>query len=331
MNPVFVLLLLSIPALSLWMGQNQKMNTKATSTVAVYQADEDPVAANTVENLKLQGEEFIVVECASQEEVKHMVSCKEAECGYIFQEDITRKIGEGAYSKLVQGYRRESSVFYQVLNEKVFAAFFHEFSEVIMMNYVEGNEKFQVLPQEVLEGLKKGYEEEFSADTTFHVEYSLLSGEVIEEEVMTLPVRNLLAVLMFLGVFLGIYDYRKGEENGTFRTMSPSMTRMVAGMYLCIPILLLGVDTFFSILALGESEGILQELLALGLYMAELWIVGCVGLLLIRRSTTVLSILPMAAFACLILCPVFVDLSSYIRVLGLVRKFLPPTWYILGL
>ena len=98
----------------------------------------------------------------------------------------------------------------------------------------------------MLEGLKKGYEEEFSADTTFHVEYSLLSGEVIEEEVMTLPVRNLLAVLMFLGVFLGIYDYRKGEENGTFRTMSPSMTRMVAGMYLCIPILLLGVDTFFS-------------------------------------------------------------------------------------
>lgn len=125
--------------------------------------------------------------CEDAEEVKRNVMRGNAECGYVLQEDLQKKIvaGDGVWS--IEVYEKADSTMTRVVNEVLFERIFYDISAEWFAGYIAGHEMFAEVLQEVgEEALRaeagKQLVRKLSDDSTFCFEKLTLSGTGIREE-----------------------------------------------------------------------------------------------------------------------------------------------------
>lgn len=125
--------------------------------------------------------------CEDAEEVKRNVMRGNAECGYVLQEDLQKKIvaGDGVWS--IEVYEKADSTMTRVYNEVLFERIFYDISAEWFAGYIAGHEMFAEVLQEVgEEALRaeagKQLVRKLSDDSTFCFEKLTLSGTGIREE-----------------------------------------------------------------------------------------------------------------------------------------------------
>lgn len=119
--------------------------------------------------------------CEDVEEVKRNVMRGNAECGYVLQEDLQKKIvaGDGVWS--IEVYEKADSTMTRVVNEVLFERIFYDISAEWFAGYIAGHEMFAEVLQEVgEEALRaeagKQLARKLSDNSTFCFEKLTLSG-----------------------------------------------------------------------------------------------------------------------------------------------------------
>lgn len=332
---IFLALLLGIPVLTFVVVNTPSFQEERVNQVGLFLEDEDPVAVRCAMDL-LQNETYEFFLCDSREELVDKVIRNQVECGFVFENNLTDKIGNGKAKKGVLCVKKESSVLAGAIRETVFQAYFRQVSGVILLNYAQTKEELSWVPEEGLDILRQTYEAYLESDRIFKVDFKMLGdadsfAETVDIKVQeaTFPLRNMMAVFIMVGAVLGVIGWLSDREKGVFVPMKREFVMVSRVMYPFIPALLLCISTLVSLLVAGKAEDFGREVPALVCYLVILSFTGAIMSRIFQRSITLVGVLPIMILTCIILCPVFIDLANMIPVIKFIRFLLPPYYYML--
>lgn len=333
----FLILLILIPLLSWIVSGMDSLKEEQVNRVALFTRDEDEISMAAVSDLLSGSDCYEFHVCGSEEELMEEVRTGKSECGYIFNDKISERIEKEKYKECIIIVRKENSILADAVSETVFASFFKEFCRKTAIDYVKNNEKFAGMDPEGLIQLEGTFENYLIGNGTFKVEFEMLGEEssfaktqIIETQAMSFPLRNVMAVLIMAGSMLGVLNWLLDREMGVFAPMRHDFICLSRPLYVFIPSALLGISTIFSMIAIGENSSILHEILAMLFYVILLTIVGTFCCYFLKKSFTVISAMPVLIIASLLVCPVFIDLSLYLPVIGILRKIFVPYYYMIS-
>lgn len=333
-NILFLIILLLIPATAFAVSNIKGFRETEDPCVALYARDDDRMAADTVEDLLKDTDAYCFYLCASEDELIQAVQKGEAECGYIFEKNITERVANEKYKNNIIQVKKTGSVMADTINETVFSSFFKFFTREMMMNYVKNNEKFARMESEGFLQLDGTYDYYLNGNGTFRVEFKLFGGgtdftetKIIETAGAAFPLRNIMAVLIMTGAALGVLNWLIDKETGVFAPMRVDFAEISRALYVMIPTSLLAVCSLCSMAAARTITFAGREIIAMAGYVVLLTLAGTLATCFVRKSTWIISALPVLVIGSLIFCPVFIDLSLFIPGLKYVQRIFLPYYY----
>ena len=149
----------------------------------------------------------------------------------------------------------------------------------------------------------------------------------LEDKTGEFPLRALLIILVYIGGLFGIVEYYLDKNSGTFITL-PRMYR-VAGkpLYAFISCVLFAVSAMLTLAVAGQLKGA-ADILHMVVYVIAVTLFAWLVAIPVRRANAMISIIPVLLIACLILCPVFINITAYVPFAKYIRALLLP-WYML--
>ena len=217
-------------------------------------------------------------------------------------------------------------------DEIFFSAMFKAYSPEVAVNYVNSVDIFKKHSEKAEEEIRKGYEEYISGDDTFRIDFKVLdgvhdNGTQLEDKTGDFPLRALLIILVYIGGLFGIVEYYLDKNSGTFITL-PRMYR-VAGkpLYAFISCVLFAVSAMLTLAVAGQLKGA-ADILHMVVYVIAVTLFAWLVAIPVRRANAMISIIPVLLIACLILCPVFINITAYVPFAKYIRALLLP-WYML--
>ena len=149
----------------------------------------------------------------------------------------------------------------------------------------------------------------------------------LEDKTGEFPLRALLIILVYIGGLFGIVEYYLDKNSGTFITL-PRMYR-VAGkpLYAFISCVLFAVSAMLTLAGAGQLKGA-ADILHMVVYVIAVTLFAWLVAIPVRRANAMISIIPVLLIACLILCPVFINITAHVPFSKYIRALLLP-WYML--
>ena len=103
----------------------------------------------------------------------------------------------------------------------------------------------------------------------------------------------------------------------------------VAGkpLYAFISCVLFAVSAMLTLVVAGQLKGA-ADILHMAVYVIAVTLFAWLVAIPVRRANAMISIIPVLLIACLILCPVFINITAYVPFAKYIRALLLP-WYML--
>lgn len=87
------------------------------------------------------------------------------------------------------------------------------------------------------------------------------------------------------------------------------------------------VSAMLTLVVAGQLKGA-ADILHMAVYVIAVTLFAWLVAILVRRANAMISIIPVLLIACLILCPVFINITAYVPFAKYIRALLLP-WYML--
>lgn len=221
--------------------------------------------------------------CSDSEEVKRNVMRGNAECGYVLQEDLQKKIlaGDGVWS--IEVYEKADSTMTRVVNEVLFERIFYAISTEWFEGYIAEHEMFADVLQEVgEEALREEAGRQFvrklSDDSTFSFEKLSISGTAEAHTAYPTKAAAGAGIVLcgIVGVLEALQDIRKRRFRGE--------TALFAGIFTVLQPVLCGTAAALFIVGMtGKWSGFGGAAAALLLLAAAVFLVGIGTIRLAKR------------------------------------------------
>ncbi|MBR6675877.1 MAG: hypothetical protein IKL24_00920, partial [Clostridia bacterium] len=214
-KPAFLLLLLSIPLLTLTFTHFAKTEETGFVSIVLAKEEESELANKVIQRIKETKGIMHFADAKSPDEARRLVAKGEYDCAWILGKDLDSKvvsISEGRYETLVTSIERAPGTMSDIAKEQIFAAFYEEIAYAMYERYAA-------------DAAEDVTAEELAA---FH-EQNLVEGELItftyeeagkvdlsEVNYLISPLRGLLSVIMLMcALSAGIY-FLADEKSGTY-------------------------------------------------------------------------------------------------------------------
>lgn len=320
-KPLFLILLVSIPVLSMSM-QIVSREEKSMLTVLLV-LSEEPFGSDFAEKFRENSGIIEYEKCSSKDMAYEKVRNGSADCAVVFPEKWNQALMNYVRKKgsepLFVMYVKEDTIPVMLAREQIYGMIYPEISKATVEYYLETeNTKVET------ETMEKTYQKYENEDSIFQLSY--LNGQIGEkkEDYLIAPIRGILAVfLMLLTLAAGMF-YLEDKKSGIF-LMFRRREQFCVLSYLWVAALDGAVVVLGALYVSGNFVGWWYESGILFLYTAAVTGFGCVLLKLISSLSVFGSIVLLVTLASFLLCPVFWELRE-IQQLG--RIF--PAWYYLN-
>lgn len=265
--------------------------------------------------------------CSSEQEVYDAVAANQAECGYIFPDDLYEELLDNNIEELVTTVTSPSTTMLPVINETVYSMIFEELALDALKQYLAEDsavsEGYGILFDN--NDIEEAYNRYLLGDSVFHFEYNGSPDDyhLTVSSALLSPIRGLLAILMLLSAFSGAVSFYKLSENPVFHRMNVRIFSIIVPVLYTMPVMLL------CILFGNLNTGFLKEILMLILYGIACILGTLLLTLCIKKRVIFISILPILILACLIFTPVFIDISVLVPALKPLSYVLLPYYYLI--
>ncbi len=331
-NPVIVVVLIAMPVAAFIITHTASLKEAESVRVGIVLEDDDKIAVMTRDYL-INGDYSVeFYEAESQEKLEQDIMNKYTECGYIVGAGLKDKLDSGSYSDVIELIICKSDFVSSMTDEIFFSAMFKAYSPEVAVNYVNSVEKFQKHSEKAEEEIRKGYEEYISGDDTFRIDFKIIgdnqdTAAELEDKTGQFPLRALLMILVYIGGLFGIVEYYLDKNSGTFITL-PRMYRVVGKpVYAFISCALFAVSALITLAVAGQLKGA-ADILHMCVYVIAVTLFAWLVAIPVRSANAMISIIPVLLIACLILCPVFINITAYVPFTKYIRALLLP-WYML--
>ena len=238
--------------------------------------------------------------------MKEDVEFKTIECGYVFEDAFEEGYKKGDLTRSIGCITSNSSVLHKMINEVVYSSIITKQAPEIANNYL----KDKNIPVTVDED----YEKYMDSDRLFTVDTEYVDSPQIASKKL-FSVSNMVALYTMLGVVLlsvnAVRDRKKGIRiNGYFG--------IFAGCLLF---------TVFSIISSKIAGELTNEaVLRYGIY---LFVLSGFAYLLsaLPKEEILFGILPVLAVTSVVLSPIFIDVSKYLKILEPLQYIYTVTYF----
>ena len=331
-NPVIDALLIAMPVAALIITHTASLEEAQPVRVGIVLEDDDKIAVMTKDYL-INGDYSVeFYEAESEKQLEQDIMNKKAECGYVVGTGLTEKLGSKSYSDVIELIICKSDFVSSMTDEIFFSAMFKAYSPEIAINYVNSTDMFKKHSQKAEEDIRRGYEEYISGNDTFRIDFKVIGDEKdstqpLKERTGEFPVRAVLMILVYIGGLFGIVEYYLDERKGTFMTL-PYMYRAAGKpVYAFISCMLFSLSAMITLAVAGQLRGI-SDILHMAVYVVAVTLFAWLVAVPVRSAGAMISLIPVLLAACLILCPVFINITAYVPFTKYIRALLLP-WYML--
>ncbi|MCM1049021.1 MAG: hypothetical protein NC433_11430 [Clostridiales bacterium] len=149
-------------------------------------------------------------------------------------------------------------------------------------------------------------------------------------ETTTFRLRGVLAVCIFISGMCGLLTDWKDRHEKRFLRIAPPWTITLANVW--IPTIYTSAVSYAVLLLTGQISGggnLLKELLRLLIYQFLIVIYCSIIRLALKKQETIAAAIPILTLACIICCPVWIRLATYVPVFRVLEKLFPATYYLI--
>ncbi|MBQ6386930.1 MAG: ABC transporter permease [Lachnospiraceae bacterium] len=325
---LFLMLLIPVTAalLSLVSAADKGVVTIALAAESGPEAETGKLA-DCMSRLKAESRIVRFLDAGSEEEARQLAAQGRADAAWVFAagyEDRLTRIAEGGRDILVRVYTPEDTVFMKLAREKLFAAVYPDLSRQIYRTFIK-----TALPAETSSNAADPdacYG--MSASPNDLIRFSLMDGgpgadaaEAISEDYLLLPVRGMLAVLIFSAGMAASIFFLLDRERGCFIWLTDRETALTGAFYTGSAVFWTSLMSLAALRISGTFTSAGHELILMLLYAAAVG--GQCGLLrkIAGKPGITAVILPALILLTLCLCPVFLNFRTLRGVAALLPAF----------
>ena len=133
---------------------------------------------------------------------------------------------------------------------------------------------------------------------------------------------------MFLSAFFAACSVKEDERNGLFLAV-PYGERTVCRIgALAAPVCLAALSGLAGLWAAGEVQNAIMEMAALTVCGAGAVFYAGLACMAVPKPEWIAMCIPVLALGLFLICPIFIDIGKWLDVIGTIRWFLPPAWYL---
>lgn len=337
-KPFFLLLLLILPA-GVLMFHRAEEESSGKISIAIF-TDGDEWNEKVAETLTEGDYSFEFYRCDTLQELQDDVAGEKAECGYYFPSGFRELLREGGYRRSVKLYVSPSTVADKLSSEVVFAGLFKVFGRELLEEYAGTGQPFEearaggkagMEPEKVWSELEPLYDQYLENGSTFAFEYRTMGEGVIRKDSVTavFPVRGICAVFIFVMGLAAAVTAGEDEARGLYSGITAGRKRGYMLVQLAAPVLLSCISVLLCLYISGSLRGVGRECAALLVYGLMTLLFSYLLFRIVRNSLVLSGLIPFFILGSLIVCPVFADLSAFVPVLGILRRFFLPYYYLI--
>lgn len=332
--PVITVLLLFIPVITLIISLLPPSASSSGVTVGLYFEEKDDELTNLMcERLLAESSgSFTFREYDDKTVMLHDVESEKLECAYIFDTDFSDSLSSGRHKNSVEVYHAPSSMLLSAVNEIVFANIVRLSGYEVLDEYIRIDDIDKSVQEELRDYMYSAYEAYCTSGETFHLDIVTtgsisLNDEADDSLMVTFPLRGLLSILIFLAAMTGCAAWLKDNESGLFAPRPRSFKVLSRILYPLIPAVLFTVCCELALFIGGSSYPALTELLLSLKYILLVTAFANICYLL-RKSSLVISLIPVLLLGSLIFCPVFINIENFYPAFRVVSRLFIPRYFL---
>ena len=335
-NIVLLIFLIGLPLCAFIITHIPKALDSSAPRVGIVLLDRDSTSVSTANSLISDTSVLEFYTCDSADELYQSIENGDTDCGYVISKDLTKQLDSKSYQGCITLIKNSSDFISSLSNEILFSALFRVYGKNIATNYINGSSLFSSINTSAIKMTNEKYDYYVNGAATFHIDFNTLSNDgdtnslsAIEVEKSSFPIRGILAILIFVAGLFGCVQWLKDSEDGVFAPMSYSFHRISRILYIIIPTLLFAISSLITIYLANVQVSPWVESKSMSLYIL-LIIVFCLLLsYIIKKSTLLISLIPIFIIGSLVLCPVFINVAVFLPVTNILNKLFLPYYYLM--
>ena len=336
-RPATAVCLLALPVLVLAMGLFLPRSAQTPVLVGVLLPNNSRHGAVIWQSLRSASNQDIqFLAAADKGQLKALVAAGRWECGSLLPDDLDKRLENGQLARLVTRVDSPATSLGGMLDWSVAAAILDSYAPTLAN---KGLAAAGVLPKE------EAAQHERLAAKLFAPQV-LLKINVVPVNATSVPTvggalltaaslaRGVVALLLLVFSSLCAVWFSGDRQTGFFQRLRPYSSTVwlylptlaaATVLHVAAGLLSLGLAMAFFPAYFG---GFFAQAALLLLYMLPLGAFSFLLAMLFSNRELLVCLLPFLLVACLLLCPVLVDLSAYVPALAMPSALLPPTAYL---
>lgn len=334
-NKALVIFLIGLPLSAFIISHIPKALESGTPRIGIVLQDSDPISVSTANRLFSDTSVMEFYESNSADELYNSIENGDTVCGYVFSKDLTTKLDNKSFKGCITLIKSSSDFISSISNEVVFSALFYQYGKNISGNFIQNNPLFSSVKASALKLYAEKYDYYVNGAATFRINFDTLTNNgdtdtlsAIEVDKSTFPIRGVLAILTFIAGLFGCVQWLKDSENGVFAPMSYSFQHISRILYIMIPTILFAVSSLISIYLAGVQVSLGVEFRSMSLYILLIIALGILLSYIIKKSSLLISLLPVFIIGSLVLCPIFINIATFLPVVNILNKLFLPYYYL---
>lgn len=308
--------------------------------VALYNDSHDSLADETISELEKLSDVIHFYETSSKKQLYTDVQNTTAECGYIFTENYTSShlLDSSAWKNSIQVMESPRSMLTGTINELVFSSFFRLYSKELLQDYLTQEKvlkKASDIPdaQSDAEAL---FDIHCQDDSTISIEEQHTASaadagsdsQKITSSFVTNACRGVLSVLILLAALCGAHNLHADRKHGLFLPLLAPRRHGMEWLEALVPATLIACTGYFGLLLLPEHQSFFKEASGLIAYVVAVSSAVSLACQWFHLEQCMQMLIPLLTLGAMLFAPVFLDASSYIRLLTIPKYLFLNTYYL---
>ncbi|MDL2218209.1 ABC transporter permease [Christensenellaceae bacterium OttesenSCG-928-M15] len=332
---------LCIPLITLGLGLMARSGEDpARMNIGVYLPPSDPMSERVYESLlHFSDGELMIARMESETELMDKVAAGILDLGYVFPENMEERLLNGRYSRMITRVASPASpelITAWPITYVITSAVLENFAPQLAVSYLE--EKGITSPEDRPEVFLMA-EDTIDMGQLMDVAVVSVRDDTLQPEMSSTVltgaslVRGLIALMLLVFAYIMAVRFRSDMQSGFFARISPYMrpSALFFASFLAAALLCVVTGVVSLIFAHGAFphafSGIVKEAGLLLVYAAYL---SCFAFAIcsLFSYAKLVGAMPFVLIACLVFCPIVIDVSGFVPVVGVVSFLLPPTLYL---
>lgn len=308
----------------------------ASIDVGFYIGNEDSIMEDIENSLEAHEGLLHFISYSSKEQLKLDVSSDKLQCGYIFDDDFSKKIVKNNTKNLVTLIETPNNTSSLLGNIVIIATVMENSACDMLIDDIIKQDFFTNVSKEDLLELRDTYNRFATNGSTFSFDYNTMyedykgsSNKIDIAPFLTTPVRGIIAIFVFISALTGGLTWLNDKDSLIYANIPVRKRYRIQLLTILIPTILTSVMGYISIITLLDGGyGPIKELYTMTIY-SILCLVFSFVLSYIVKKNIYYALIPVFILGSIVCCPIIFNLGNLIPSLKFLQHLFLPTYYLM--